>query len=63
MTYRERLDFWAVVRLLPTQQWVVVARFHRRSDADGHCEFLRRSMPSIRFQVVFDLPNQRSGSG
>jgi hypothetical protein len=36
MTYGERLKYWAIVRLMPNFRWVVVARFHNRSDADGH---------------------------
>jgi len=56
MTYEERLKHWALVRLLPTQQWVVVGRFHRRSDAEGHCQFLQHRMPNESFKVVFDLP-------
>jgi hypothetical protein len=56
MTYRERLACWAVVRLLPTQQWVVVARFYHRSNAEGYCRFVQRAMPQQVFQVVFDVP-------
>ncbi|MEG4515382.1 MULTISPECIES: hypothetical protein [unclassified Microcoleus] len=26
----------AIARLLPTHQWMIVARFCSRSDADGH---------------------------
>ncbi|MBW4467897.1 MAG: hypothetical protein KME07_20925 [Pegethrix bostrychoides GSE-TBD4-15B] len=56
MTYRERLEYWAVARLLPTGQWVILARFHRRADAEGHCQFMQQANPEIRFEVVFDLP-------
>ncbi|GAB4382507.1 MAG: hypothetical protein Kow00121_42880 [Elainellaceae cyanobacterium] len=59
MTYRERLNYWAVVRLVSGCQWIVIARFHQRSDAEGHCRFLQRQMPDVQFKVVFDLP----GSG
>lgn len=55
MTYEARLKYWAIVQLLPTQQWVVVGRFHRRSDAEGHYQFLQRQMPDVMFKVVFDL--------
>jgi hypothetical protein len=27
MTYKERLCCWAIARLLPSQQWMIVARF------------------------------------
>jgi hypothetical protein len=57
MTYRERLNYWAIVRLLPDQRWIVVARFRNRSDAQGHFQFLRQKLPEIPFKVVFDLTN------
>jgi hypothetical protein len=59
MTYRERLAYWAVVRLLPTQQWVVIARFHHRSNTEGYCRFVQQAMPQQVFQVVFDLPSKQ----
>jgi hypothetical protein len=55
MTYPERLKHWAIARLLPTQQWVVISRFYRRSDAEGHCQFWRQQLPTIEFRVVFDV--------
>ena len=55
MAYRERLEYWAVARLLPTGQWVILARFHRRVDAEGHGRFMQQANPEICFQVVFDL--------
>ncbi|MEP6490605.1 hypothetical protein NDI43_24105 [Microcoleus vaginatus GB2-A3] len=54
MTYKQRLCCWAIARLLPTQQWIIVARFCSRSDADGHFQFLRQSIPHVKFEVVFD---------
>ena len=44
----------AIARLLPTQQWIIVARFRSRSDADGHFQFLRETIPHVKFEVVFD---------
>lgn len=58
MPYRDRLNGWAVVRLLPNFQRVVVARFRTESDADGHCQSLRRLLPEAKFIVVFDPPDQ-----
>jgi hypothetical protein len=55
MTYRERLYRWAIMRLLPTHQWVVVGRYYSISDADGHVQFLRRQLPNVQFKVVFEL--------
>jgi len=57
MTYRDRLNHWAITRLLPTHQWVVVARFHRRVDAEEHAKFLCQRIPEAEFKVVFDLAN------
>jgi len=54
MTYRDRLNHWAVIRLLPKMQRVVVARFKHRSDADGYAVLLRRLFPDGLFVVVFD---------
>ena len=54
MTYKQRLCCWAIARLLPTQQWIIVARFRSRSDGDGHFQFLRQTIPHVKFEVVFD---------
>ena len=58
MTYQQRLKYWAIARLLPSQHWVIVAWFHNRSDADGHFQFLQRSLPQAQFRVVFDLRDE-----
>jgi len=59
MTYKERLCCWAIARLLPSQQWMIVARFRSRSDADGHFQFLRQTIPQVKFEVVFDPSGDR----
>jgi hypothetical protein len=55
MPYRDRLNPWAVVRLLPCCQRIVVGRFRNRSDADGHLQVLRRLIPQAAFVVLFDM--------
>ena len=56
MTYRDKLSPWAIARLLPNNlQWVIIARYRNRSDADGHLQLLRRRVPQIRFEVIWDL--------
>ncbi|NEP35699.1 MULTISPECIES: hypothetical protein [unclassified Moorena] len=55
MTYSQRLYPWAVVRLLPKMQRVVVGRFRNRSDAEGHMQALKRLMPDDKFIIVFDI--------
>ncbi|AOY81839.1 SPOR domain-containing protein [Moorena producens JHB] len=55
MTYSHRLHPWAIVRLLPKMQRVVVGRFRNRSDAEGHLKALKRLMPDAQFVIVFDV--------
>ena len=52
--YRDRLNHWAVIRLLPNVQRLVVARFHVRSDAEGHAAALKRLVPNGIYIVIFD---------
>lgn len=54
MLYRDRLNHWAVVCLLPNMQRAVVQRFRNPSDADGYVKTLRRLVPQKQFIVVFD---------
>jgi len=54
MPYRDRLNRWLVVRLLPNMQRIVVARCRNGSDADGYLRTLRRLIPDGTFIVVFD---------
>ena len=53
--YRKRLEHWAIARLLPNMQQIIVGRFRSRSDADGHLQCLRQLIPHASFVVVFDL--------
>lgn len=55
MTYKESLKPWAVARLLPNGKWVIIGRYHSRSDADGHLQLLRQRVPNLKFSVVFDV--------
>lgn len=55
MSYKTRLNNWAIARLLPNHQWVIVARYRSRSDAEGHLHFIRRRMPNVQFKIVFDI--------
>jgi hypothetical protein len=59
MTYRERLHHWAVIRLLPNAQRLVVARFYVRSDAEGHAATLNRLVPGGIYIVMFDPIDER----
>ncbi|WP_333241315.1 MULTISPECIES: hypothetical protein [unclassified Microcoleus] len=49
-------------------QRLVVARFHRRGDAEGYMQILRRLLPAAKHAIVFDttgvekLPEVRSAN-
>ncbi|NJN59807.1 MAG: hypothetical protein HC879_21130 [Leptolyngbyaceae cyanobacterium SL_5_9] len=51
---RLAIDPWCVVRFLPNSQRFVAARFHRRSDADGYLQVLRRLLPTAQYEIVFE---------
>jgi hypothetical protein len=52
----ERLNHWAVIRLLPNMQRAVLCRFYKASDAEGYAKVLRQLEPKGKFIVVFDPP-------
>ncbi|HEY9612186.1 hypothetical protein [Allocoleopsis sp.] len=54
MPYKERLNPWMVVRLLPNMQRLTVGQFRSRSDADGHLQILRRLIPNAKYVVMFN---------
>lgn len=55
MPYRDSLDRWLVVRLLPKMQRVTVAAFYRRADAEGYLQTVRRLLPTAEFVIVFNV--------
>ncbi|NEP53590.1 MAG: hypothetical protein F6K65_34230 [Moorea sp. SIO3C2] len=61
MSYSQRLYPWALIRLLPKMQRMVVRRFRNRSDAEGHLQALKRLMPDEKFIIIFDLPDPMEG--
>ncbi len=58
VSYKDRLNNWAIARLLPNMQHTIVGRFRSRSDADGHLQCLRQLMPDASFEVVFDCQQE-----
>ncbi|MBW4545121.1 MAG: hypothetical protein KME25_11840 [Symplocastrum torsivum CPER-KK1] len=50
---------WAIIRLLPNAQTIIVARFRNRQDADDHKRLLHRFIPNAEFEIIFDLPNEK----
>jgi hypothetical protein len=59
MAYKQYLKPWAVARQLPSLQWLIIARYRSRSDADGHLLLLRQRVPNLQFKVVFDLLDRK----
>jgi hypothetical protein len=55
MTYLERLTPWCIIRPFPNMRTLIVGRFRRRVDAEGHLRILKQIMPSVPFEVVFDV--------
>jgi len=50
---------WAIVRLLPNAQAIIVARFRNRQDANDYKRVLHRFIPNAEFEIIFDLPNEK----
>lgn len=57
MTYQEQLYPWCIIRSLPNNQTVVVARFRNRSDAEAQLQLLHQLSPRAAFSVVFEPIN------
>ena len=55
MTYLEKLHPWCIIRPLPNLQRRIVARCRRRNEAESHLQVLRRLMPTVPFEIVFDV--------
>lgn len=47
---------WTIVLALPNAQNHIIGRFRNRQDAEDSARFLRRSVPTSKFEVVFDVP-------
>ena len=56
MTYKHQLSPWCIIRHKPNLQHLVVARCRRRSDAEAHLQVLRRLIPNVTYQIIFDVP-------
>ncbi|MEQ8463362.1 hypothetical protein [Coleofasciculus sp. E1-EBD-02] len=55
MNYQDKLSPWKIVRLQSNLQHVIVGRFRRRGDAEGHLRILKRMMPDLQFAIMFDV--------
>jgi hypothetical protein len=41
---------------------LIVGRFRRRVDAEGHLRVLKQMMPSVPFEVMFDVTPEHTDS-
>ena len=55
MTYLQRLNPWCIIRPFPNMRTLIVGRFRRRVDAEGHLRILQQIMPSVPLEIVFDV--------
>ena len=58
-SYKNRLNSWAIARIVEDQQKVIVARFRTRSDADGYIQHLRQLVPDGYFELFFDSQTEQ----
>jgi hypothetical protein len=56
MTYGEHFGYWIVVRHLPNSHRLVLGRYRKRADADGHLALLRMLTPRGSFAIAYDAP-------
>lgn len=54
-TYQQKLSPWTITCLQPDLQNTTVARFRRRSEAEGHMRIIQQKMPESKFAIVFDV--------
>jgi hypothetical protein len=59
MPYRDSLNRWLVVRLLPNMQRITVVAFCKRADAEGYLQAVRRLVPQAQFVIMFNAEAQR----
>lgn len=70
MTYKQQLFPWCIIRPLPNMREAklsqresrIVGRFRRRSDAEGHLQVLKRMIPAISYEIMFDITPEDTDS-
>ncbi|HEY9610407.1 hypothetical protein [Allocoleopsis sp.] len=58
-SYPEGNRPWAIARLLPNAQTIIVARFRNRQDAHDHKRLLHLFIPNAEFEIIFDPPKEK----
>jgi hypothetical protein len=62
MSYKDKLNPWCIIRPVSNVQMRIVGRFRRRSDAEGHLQVLKRMIPTIPFEIMFDITPEPTGT-
>ena len=60
MTYLQRLHPWCIIRPRSDMHTLIVGRFRRRVDTEGHLRILKQLMPNVPFEIVFDVTINRT---
>jgi hypothetical protein len=55
MTYKDKLNPWCIIRPVSDVQMRIVRRFRRRVDAEGHLRILKQLIPTVAFEIMFDI--------
>jgi hypothetical protein len=62
MSYKDKLNPWRIIRPLSDVQMRVVGRFRRRVDAEEHLKILKRMIPNVPFEIMFDITPEDTDS-
>lgn len=62
MTYKDKLNPWCIIRPVSTVQMRIVGRFRRRVDAEGHIRILKQLMPTVPFEIMFDIASEETST-
>ena len=62
MTHSEHFGYWIVVRHLPSSDRIVLGRYRKRAEAEGHFALMRMFSPRGSFAIAYDAPAPQSRS-
>jgi hypothetical protein len=62
MSYKDKLNPWCIIRPVSDVQPQIVGRFRRRSDAEGHLQVLKRMIPNVSYEIMFDIATEPTGT-
>ncbi len=60
MSYKDKLNPWCIIRPVSHVQMRIVGRFRRRVDAEGHLRILKQLMPTVPFEIMFDIASEET---